>query len=448
MITTWMIYALVIGASLTAAAFVLERVTTTGRTATRFVWFGAILLSVAWPLGAVIRSLLPRSGDGSQLLPFAVRLQPMRVIAGAGDAHGVTVDRLLIGGWILLSALLLVRLARGMRTLRRTRAAWNEHRIDGATVRISDNVGPAVVGLRQMDVVIPDWVLALDAPLRAIVLRHEEEHRSARDPYLLFASAVATALMPWNPCLWIQAQRLRLAVEMDCDARVLRQHPSPERYGLLMLTIAQRRTIAPTLFAPMLSEPVTHLERRIKAMQNTPRLTRTTIVAGTVIAAAIVAFACSVQSDSPAAPKQNGSRALAPSGGPTPVNDRQTYFEFQVEHQAQPLANNPRPRYPDMLRSAHVEGEVLAQFVVDTTGRPVVSTLKVLKSTHDLFTNSVRLAVPMMKFSPALVGGKAVKQLVQMPFQFSLSHSSGATSSGVMIPQPGNARRLTAKPNP
>ena len=39
-----------------------------------------------------------------------------------------------------------------------------------------------------------------------------------------------------------------------------------------------------------------------------------------------------------------------------------------------------------MLRSANVEGEVLAQFVVDTTGRADMSTFKVLKSTHELFT--------------------------------------------------------------
>jgi TonB family protein len=448
MIITWMLYALVIGTSLTAAAFALERATISGRSPTRFVWLAALLLSVAWPVGAVIRNVLPRHGAATQLLPFAVRLQPMRVIAGANGSQVLTIDRILIGGWVLLSALLLVRLARGVRILRRTRTAWGVHRVDGATVRVSENVGPAVIGLRRMDVVIPDWVLALDAPLRAIVLRHEEEHRSARDPYLLFASAVATALMPWNPCLWIQARRLRLAVEMDCDARVLRRHPSPERYGLLMLTIAQRRTITPTLFAPMLSEPITQLERRIKAMQNTSRLTRTTLVACTTIAAAIIAFACSVQPDSPAAPKQTGARSMSGNGGPIPVNDNQTYFEFQVEKQVVPLADNPAPRYPDMLRAAHVEGEVLAQFVVDTSGRPDVSTFKVLKSTHDLFTNSVRASVPMMKFAPARVGGKAVKQLVQMPFQFSLSHSSGATTNGVRIPQPSSTRRVTAPLKP
>jgi periplasmic protein TonB len=35
----------------------------------------------------------------------------------------------------------------------------------------------------------------------------------------------------------------------------------------------------------------------------------------------------------------------------------------------------------------------------------------------------VKAALPNMKFYPAEVGGKKVKQLVQMPFQFSLTKS-------------------------
>jgi protein TonB len=108
-------------------------------------------------------------------------------------------------------------------------------------------------------------------------------------------------------------------------------------------------------------------------------------------------------------------------GTPTPVNDNQTYYEYQVEKQVSPDPRNAPPRYPDMLRSANVEGEVLAQFVVDTTGRADMSTFKVLKSTHDLFTNAVKAALPNMRFFPAEVGGKHVKQLVQMPFQFNLT---------------------------
>ena len=107
-------------------------------------------------------------------------------------------------------------------------------------------------------------------------------------------------------------------------------------------------------------------------------------------------------------------------GTPQPVSD-QPYFEFQVEKQVAAMPGNSPPRYPDMLRSANVEGEVLAQFVVDTTGRAEVNTFKVLKSSHDLFTNSVKSALANMKFYPAEVGGRKVKQLVQMPFVFSLN---------------------------
>jgi periplasmic protein TonB len=108
-------------------------------------------------------------------------------------------------------------------------------------------------------------------------------------------------------------------------------------------------------------------------------------------------------------------------GTPQPINDNQTYFEFQVEKQVAPYPTNAAPRYPDMLRSANVEGEVLAQFVVDTTGHADMREFKILKSTHDLFTAAVKSALPQMRFYPAEVGGHKVKQLVQMPFQFSLS---------------------------
>ena len=105
-------------------------------------------------------------------------------------------------------------------------------------------------------------------------------------------------------------------------------------------------------------------------------------------------------------------------GAPSPD---QTYFEFQVEKQVAPAPGNPPPRYPDMLRSANVEGEVLAQFVVDTTGRVEMSTFKVLKSSHDLFTAAVRQHLSISRYYPAEIGGRKVKQLVQQPFNFALT---------------------------
>ncbi len=79
------------------------------------------------------------------------------------------------------------------------------------------------------------------------------------------------------------------------------------------------------------------------------------------------------------------------------------------------------PKYPQQLRDARVDGVVLAQFVVDTTGRVDMNTFKALKSDHELFTDAVRTALVDMQFQPALVGGRPVKQLVQQPFQFNLN---------------------------
>jgi protein TonB len=117
-----------------------------------------------------------------------------------------------------------------------------------------------------------------------------------------------------------------------------------------------------------------------------------------------------------------GGVAKGVEGGKAPiVQTDQPYFEFQVEKPVVPAPGSTSPRYPDMLRQAGVEGEVLAQFVVDTTGRAEPGSLKILKQSHDLFVQSVRNALPNMRFIPAEVGGRKVKQLVQQPFTFSIT---------------------------
>lgn len=103
------------------------------------------------------------------------------------------------------------------------------------------------------------------------------------------------------------------------------------------------------------------------------------------------------------------------------VKEDQTYFEFQVEKPVMTAPNSGQPRYPDILRQAGVEGDVLATFVVDTTGRADVSSFKVLRTSHELFSNAVKQALPSMRFIPAEVGGKKVKQLVQQPFSFAIT---------------------------
>ena len=97
------------------------------------------------------------------------------------------------------------------------------------------------------------------------------------------------------------------------------------------------------------------------------------------------------------------------------------YFEFQVERTALPLPSAMAGvTYPPELRSQGVEGTVLVQFIVDTDGKPDMSTFKVLKSPHELFTKSVHDAVAKMRFQPAQIDGRNVRQVVQQPFTFAI----------------------------
>ena len=97
------------------------------------------------------------------------------------------------------------------------------------------------------------------------------------------------------------------------------------------------------------------------------------------------------------------------------------YFEFQVENPVRELEGSCVPMYPDSLRATKTNGEVVAQFVVDTAGRPEAQTFKVLRSSHDLFSRAVRDAMACMGYTPATIRGRRVRQLVQQPFVFHLS---------------------------
>jgi TonB family protein len=97
---------------------------------------------------------------------------------------------------------------------------------------------------------------------------------------------------------------------------------------------------------------------------------------------------------------------------------RRPYFEFEVEKPALAERGNPAPKYPAHLRERGIHGEVLAQFVVDETGRAEMGTFKVLKASHEGFVKAVRAVVPRMRFIPAEIAGCKVRQVVQLPLGF------------------------------
>jgi TonB family protein len=114
------------------------------------------------------------------------------------------------------------------------------------------------------------------------------------------------------------------------------------------------------------------------------------------------------------------SRACPGAGLSARVNAVRVLYDFQVERPAIADTNNVPPTYPNDLRASKREGQVVAKFVVDTTGRADMSTFEVMKSDHPLFSEAVWKALPGYRFHPAELGGRKVKQLVQMPFNFTV----------------------------
>ena len=84
------------------------------------------------------------------------------------------------------------------------------------------------------------------------------------------------------------------------------------------------------------------------------------------------------------------------------------------------LENPVPPRYPEAMRRAGVEGDVVVKFIVDTTGRVDMGSLEVLRSTHDAFTAAARETLAKLRFAPATTGERKTRALAVMPFHFTL----------------------------
>jgi TonB family protein len=82
------------------------------------------------------------------------------------------------------------------------------------------------------------------------------------------------------------------------------------------------------------------------------------------------------------------------------------------------FAESAAPSYPPKLLEMKVEGGAYVQFVVDTTGLADTTSCRVISATHPEFAQSVRDALPGMRFSPAILRSKKVRQLVEQPFMF------------------------------
>ena len=389
---------------------------------TRWLW----LASLGAPAALLLAPLLAPSGTsaslGGPLLAPVVELPGLLVGRGFVPWPGVAAAWTTM--WVLSSAGLAVVLLTGYRRLVRERSGWERTKVLGRDVYLSPDRGPAIAGLLRPWIVLPRWSLRLSEPELSLVVIHEEEHVRARDATLLALALAALVAAPWNPIAWWQLRRLKTAMEVDCDRRVLRRAPDPARYGQSLIAVAGRAT-GRSLGLAAFTERSLSLERRILAM--TSKRSRWTAVR----AALLVALACLVGAQACAVDSPVGSDAeVQGETGELPpppqtvaigaLSDQPTFTPFTV---APSITNRSEVidamerEYPPLLREAGIGGRVRVYFFIDEEGS--VQDVRLDQSSGHRALDEAALAVAdVYRFSSALNGDEKVPVWVSFPITF------------------------------
>jgi TonB-dependent SusC/RagA subfamily outer membrane receptor len=261
----WMVYTSAVGLCVVAAAAAGDVLLRMRRLPVRFVWTAAALVSLALGAIAPLRARHVGNDDRSEvdLSSLAVVQTSIRSVERRVPATG----KYLIGLWSLTTFLIAGSFLVVYGRMRRVRREWPVVDLQGQRVRLSPAAGPIVLGFVRPEIIVPRWILLRSPVEQRLILNHEAAHVDAGDPILLGVACVLVALVPWNPALWIVLARLRLAIELDCDARVLRAGVSPRSYGTLLVDVAERASRM-RFAATALADDASHLHQRILAMQS------------------------------------------------------------------------------------------------------------------------------------------------------------------------------------
>ncbi len=122
--------------------------------------------------------------------------------------------------------------------------------------------GPLAAGLLRPVILLPDSADTWTPARRRAVLAHEAAHIRRRDPAILLAAHIATAVYWFHPLCWLAMARLRAESERACDDAALRTGLLPSGYATDLLDLA--RMFDTQLAIPMAT--TSHLESRVKSI--------------------------------------------------------------------------------------------------------------------------------------------------------------------------------------
>lgn len=453
MIAAWMLWSIGAGLLFLVAALAAERLLDGGR---RWVWAAAGAGTVLLPAAR----FLSGGGGGGAAAPAAapIRLEPLTVTV-AGDSVLHSLDGMLLLGWVALSSVLVVGALVAAARFMWRRRAWEDGVLLGSPVLWSRDRGPAVVGLVMSRIVLPRWVAGAGRARQELILAHEDEHLRAHDAHLRFLAALLLFAFPWNPALWLQYRRLGLAVELDCDKRVMHRWPSRRRlYGDLLLRVGTGGGLLPSMGVAALAEQPSLLERRIRALlSRAPEIRMAQAAFLGFCALLVVGVALMVpgigregagpEPDRPELivvepfateelrhpaeveplphPEPTAEAEPHPHPGPTAepgtdISDGPAWTQRDVEPyytNKEEMAQALSREYPPLLRDAGIGGTVMVWFLVDETGEVQRAQVQT-SSGHQAFDDAALRVADIAEFQPALHEGHPVPVWVVLPITF------------------------------
>jgi beta-lactamase regulating signal transducer with metallopeptidase domain len=314
MTAAWMAYAAVVVCLVAGATVAMSSLRERQGAGSRWVWLSGLLfasilvLSAPFRVAPVSRPMveLPVTVDSVRTAPVHVATWTDRVrtvpamlstwvtvqLSGVARWPGA-VQGALAALWLVSSVGVAAVFGLVVIGMHRRRGRWPHAVLDDVPIRVTDGVGPMVVGVARAEIALPPWIVALPVAARRLVLAHEVEHQRAHDPLLLAIGGLAVLITPWHPLSWWMLRRLGVAIEVDCDARVLRRGVAARDYGLLLLDIASRSRPR-SLLTPWPTLGVSsHLERRLLAMTHgVERASVSRMMMVGAVASALVLVAC------------------------------------------------------------------------------------------------------------------------------------------------------------
>ena len=260
----WMLYTVIVSLCAVIAASAAEWLLRARRRPIRFVWVAAAGLSIGLSATAPLRTRAAHGGPTGQIDPASLALVQTSLHSVEQRVPASAMPYVL-GLWALATLLVALSFLVVYARVRRARRGWPVVELLDQRVRIAPTIGPLVLGIVRPEIIVPRWILDRSREEQRVILAHEAAHVEARDPVLLTAVCALVALAPWNPGLWLILSRLRLAIEVDCDTRVLRGGVSARSYSSLLVDVAERATPL-RLAATALADDASHLHQRILAM--------------------------------------------------------------------------------------------------------------------------------------------------------------------------------------